>query len=151
MTVLLVGGLVVVMLAVVRPLLSWWTSRSQSILSSPVAVAFMLAMCCAWVTAFLGLQPVFGGLLAGLTMRGRRRPPDADVLHSMDQAGRLLLPLFFIATGLSLDVGTVHGAALTLLMLFIVISAAGKLGAHVRGLSLVRTGAAAIGRHRRTD
>jgi len=127
-TVLLTAGLVVVMLAVVRPLLSWWTGRSQTILSSPVSVAFMLAMCTAWATASLGLQPVFGGFLAGLTMRSRSAPPDADVLHSMDQAGRLLLPLFFVATGLSLDVGAVHGAALTLLMLFIVISAAGKLG-----------------------
>lgn len=127
-TVILAGGLVVMMLTAVRPLLSWWSSRSQSTASSLVPMAFMLAMFSAWVTASLGLQPVFGGFLAGLTMRSRGRPPDADVLHSMEQAGRLLLPLFFIATGLSLDVGAVHGAALTLLVLFIVISAAGKLG-----------------------
>jgi Kef-type K+ transport system membrane component KefB len=127
-TVLLITGFVAVMLAVIRPALSWWTSRSQSILSSPVAVAFMLAMGCAWVTASLGLQPVFGGLLAGLVMRGRHLPPDADVLNSMDQAGRLLLPLFFIVTGLSLDIGAVHGDALALLMLLVAISAAGKAG-----------------------
>lgn len=127
-TILLITGFVVVMLAVVRPALSWWTSRSQSVLSSPVAVAFMLAMGSAWVTASLGLQPVFGGLLAGLVMRGRGAAPDADVLRSMDQAGRLLLPLFFIATGLSLDIGAVHGDALALMLLLIAISAAGKLG-----------------------
>jgi len=127
-TILLTCGFVVVMLAVVRPALSWSTSRSQSILSSPVLIAFMLALGSAWVTASLGLQPIFGGLLAGLAMRGRRMPPDATVLRSMDQAGRLLLPLFFIATGLVLDVGSVHGLALALLMLFIVVSAAGKLG-----------------------
>jgi Kef-type K+ transport system membrane component KefB len=126
-TVLLICGFVAVMLAVVRPALSWWTSRSQSILSSPVLMAFMLAMGGAWVTASLGLQPVFGGLLAGLVMRSRRMPPDADVLRSMDQAGRLLLPLFFIVTGLSLDVGSVHGTALALLGLFIIVSAGGKL------------------------
>lgn len=127
-TILLVSGFVVVMLAVVRPALSWWTSRSQSIVSSPVAVAFILAMGSAWVTASLGLQPVFGGLLAGIAMRGRGRAPDADVVHSMDQAGRLLLPLFFIVTGLSLDIGSVHGDALALLMLLLAIAAAGKLG-----------------------
>jgi Kef-type K+ transport system membrane component KefB len=127
-TILLICGFVLVMLAVVRPALSWWTGKSQSILSSPVLIAFMLAMGSAWVTASLGLQPVFGGLLAGLAMRGRRMPPDADVLRSMDQAGRLLLPLFFVVTGLSLDVGSVHGEALALLLLFIIVSAAGKLG-----------------------
>jgi Kef-type K+ transport system membrane component KefB len=127
-TILLICGFVVVMLAVARPALSWWTGRSQSVLSSPVLIAFMLAMGSAWVTASLGLQPVFGGLLAGVAMRGRRMPPDADVLHSMDQAGRLLLPLFFIVTGLSLDAGTVHGDALALLLLILVVSAAGKLG-----------------------
>jgi Kef-type K+ transport system membrane component KefB len=108
--------------------LSWWTSRSLSVLSSPVAIAFMLAMGSAWVTASLGLQPVFGGFLAGLAMRGRRKPADADVIHSMDQAGRLLLPLFFIVTGLSLNAGAVHGQALVLLVLFIGISAVGKFG-----------------------
>jgi Kef-type K+ transport system membrane component KefB len=117
-----------VMLVAVRPVLSWWTGRSQSILSSPVAAAFVLAMGCAWVTASLGLQPVFGGFLAGLVMRGRRMPADADVLRSMDQAGRLLLPLFFIVTGLSVNIGTVQGMALALLMLLTVVSAAGKLG-----------------------
>jgi|SRR5581483_844317 len=127
-TILLITGFVIVMLAVVRPALSWWTGRSQSILSSPVAVAFVLAMGSAWVTASLGLQPVFGGLLAGMVMRGKGQAPDADVVRSMEQAGRLLLPLFFIATGLSLDIGTVHGDTLVLLMLFITIAAVGKLG-----------------------
>ena len=88
----------------------------------------MLAAASAWLTASLGLQPVFGGFLAGLTVRCPQTPPEADVLHSMDQAGRLLLPLFFIATGLSVDVGTVRGAALALLVPSIVTSAAGKLG-----------------------
>lgn len=126
-TILLICGFVAVMLTVVRPVLSWWASRSQSIVSSPILIAFMLAMGGAWVTASLGLQPVFGGLLAGLIMRARRRPADADVLRSMDQAGRLLLPLFFIVTGLSLNVGTVHGSALVLLVLLVVVSAGGKL------------------------
>ena len=148
-TILLITGFVVVMLAVVRPALSWWTSRSQSVLSSPVAVAFMLAMGSAWVTASLGLQPVFGGLLAGLVMRGRGAAPDADVLRSMDQAGRLLLPLFFIATGLSLDIGAVHGDALALMLLLIAISAAGKLGPAYAASRLCGLERLAVGRHRR--
>jgi Kef-type K+ transport system membrane component KefB len=126
-TLLLITGFVVVMLVAVRPALTWWTHRSGSILSDPVPVAFALAMGSAWVTASLGLQPVFGGFLAGLVMRARNGPPDADVLRSMDQAGSLLLPLFFVVTGLSLNVGAVHADTLILLALILVIAVAGKL------------------------
>jgi Kef-type K+ transport system membrane component KefB len=127
-TVVLIGCFAVIMLVVVRPAVSWWTNRRQSLLSSPVPVAFALAMASAWVTASLGLHPVFGAFLAGLTMRGRNRVPDADVLRAMDQAGGLLLPLFFVVTGLSLNVGAVRGNAFVLLAVIVVIASAGKLG-----------------------
>jgi len=127
-TLLLTVGFVAVMLIVVRPALAWWTSRPQSLLSDPVPVAFALAMASAWVTTMLGLQPIFGGFLAGLTMRARNGAPDADVVRSLEQAGNLLLPLFFIVTGLSLNIDDVHGDALILLALIFVIASAGKLG-----------------------
>jgi Kef-type K+ transport system membrane component KefB len=127
-TLLLTGCFVAFMLAVVRPALTWWTSRSQSLLANPVPLAFALAMASAWVTTTLGLQPVFGGFLAGLTMRNRNGVPDADVVRSLEQAGSLLLPLFFIVTGLSLNIGDVYGDALILLALIFLIASAGKLG-----------------------
>jgi Kef-type K+ transport system membrane component KefB len=71
---------------------------------------------------------VFGGFLAGLVMRPKSGVPDADVLHSLEQAGNLLLPLFFIVTGLSLNIGNVGGSALILLALIVLIASAGKLG-----------------------
>lgn len=126
-TLLLTSGFVAVMLLVVRPVLSWWMRRPQSVMSNPVAIAFVLATGSAWVIASLGLHPVFGGFLAGLTMRGRNAAPDADVLRSMDQAGNLLLPLFFVVTGLSLNVGTVYGDALVLLVVIFILASAGKL------------------------
>lgn len=127
-TLLLIVGFTAGMLLVVRPALSWWTNRQQSVLSSPAPVAFALAMASAWITTVLGLHPVFGGFLAGLTMRGHSTAPDADVLRSMDQAGSLLLPLFFVITGLSLNVGAVRGGGLALLLLTLVMACAGKLG-----------------------
>ncbi len=127
-TLLLTGCFVALMLIVVRPALAWWTSRSQSLLSDPVPVAFALALATAWVTTLLGLQPVFGGFLAGLTMRARNGSPDADVVRSLEQAGNLLLPLFFIVTGLSLNLGDLHGDAFILLALIFLIASAGKLG-----------------------
>jgi Kef-type K+ transport system membrane component KefB len=127
-TLLLTVCFVAIMLFAVRPGLSWWTSRRQSLLSNPVPVAVALAMASAWVTSTLGLQPMFGAFLAGLTMRPRNGVPDTDVLRSLEQAETLLLPLFFVVTGLSLNIGDVRGDALILLVLVFVIASAGKLG-----------------------
>lgn len=126
-TVALTACFVVVMLAVVRPALSRWMNRSQSALSGTLPVAFALATGSAWVTAALGLHPIFGAFLAGLTMRGRNRAPDAEVLRAMDQVGNLLLPLFFVVTGLSLNIGAMGGDAFILLAVLVVIACAGKL------------------------
>jgi Kef-type K+ transport system membrane component KefB len=125
---LLTGGFVAVMLIAVRPALTWWTSRSQSLLSDPMLIAFALAMTSAWVTATLGLQPVFGGFLAGLTMRAGNGVPDADVVSAMEKAAKFLLPLFFIVTGLSLNVGDMYGDALILFVVIVLIASVSKLG-----------------------
>ncbi len=127
-TAALLACFVVVMLVAVRPAVSWWTNRRQSLLSSPVPVAFALALASAWVTAALGLHPIFGAFLAGLTMRGTNRAPEADVLRAMDQAGSMLLPLFFVVTGLSLNIGAMRGDAFPLLLVVVVIACVGKLG-----------------------
>jgi Kef-type K+ transport system membrane component KefB len=118
---------VALMLFGVRPALRWWTGRKASLLSNHVIVAMTLAMGSAWVTAALGLHPIFGAFLAGLTMRGQTGP-HADVLRSMEQAGNLLLPLFFVVTGLSLDISGLGSGALVLLVIIVAISAGGKLG-----------------------
>jgi Kef-type K+ transport system membrane component KefB len=127
-TAALISCFVVVMLVAVRPAVSWWTNRRQSVLSSPVPIAFALALASAWVTGALGLHPIFGAFLAGLTMRGRNGAPDADVLRSMEQTASVLLPLFFVVTGLSLNVGAVRGNAFVVLAVIVVIACAGKLG-----------------------
>lgn len=126
-TVLLTCCFVIVMLMVVRPALSWWASRRPAALPSPVYTALALTMASAWVTTTLGLQPAFGGFLAGLAMRGRNSPPDAELVRSMDQAGNLLLPVFFIVTGLRLTLGPLRGDAILLLAVIVVVASAGKL------------------------
>jgi Kef-type K+ transport system membrane component KefB len=127
-TLVLTVGFVVFMLLVLPRGLSWWTRRSTSILSNPVPLALALALGSAWVTSSLGLQAVFGGFVAGLAMRIGQPEPDAEVLRSLDQAGTLLLPLFFIVTGLSLNIGSLGSEGFILLPLIFVIAAVGKLG-----------------------
>src|SRR6202453_1167087 len=110
-TVALLAGFVVLMLVVVRPALRWWIRRPGTLLSNQVPLALVLVLASAWVTSSLGLHPVFGAFLAGLTMPGRDRDDatDADVLRTMEQAGLLLLPLRFVRTGLAPYIGTMPG------------------------------------------
>jgi Kef-type K+ transport system membrane component KefB len=127
-TLLLTAGFAVVMLLVVRPVLRWWMGQSRFVLSSQLPVALALALGSAWVTASLGLHPVFGGFLAGLTMPSAEGTPDAEVLRPMEEIGSVLLPLFFVVTGLSVNIGTLDGAAVILLVIVCAIASAGKLG-----------------------
>jgi K+:H+ antiporter len=124
----LVSGFAAVMLLAVRPALRWWFSRRRFLLANPLPVALMLALGSAWVTASLGLHPVFGGFLAGLTMPRTEGAPDAEVLRPMEEVGGLLLPLFFVVTGLSLNIGALNAGGFAILALLCVIAIAGKLG-----------------------
>lgn len=126
-TIGLVICFAVVMLAVVRPALAWWMSRSLTAVSGALPAAFALAMASAWVTASLGLHPMFGAFLAGLAMRGRGQRPDAGVMRASGQASGLLLPLFFVVTGLSLNIGAMDGDAFILLAVTVSVACAGKL------------------------
>lgn len=128
LTLLLISCFAVIMLLVVRPALRWWMGRPHSLLSNPLAIALVLALGSGWVTASLGLHPVFGGFLAGLTMPGTDGTPDAEVVRPMEDIGGVFLPLFFIVTGLSLNVGTLGSTALALLAIVCVVASLGKVG-----------------------
>src|SRR6202167_2375811 len=121
-TLVLFGCFVAIMLLVVRPGLGWWMSRRRSVLSNQLPLALALALGSAWVTASLGLHPVFGGFLAGIAMPTADGSRDAEILRPMEEIGGLFLPLFFVVTGLSLD-----GTAFAVLALVCAIAIAGKL------------------------
>jgi K+:H+ antiporter len=124
----LISGFAAVMLLAVRPALRWWFGQRRFLLANPLPVALMLALGSAWVTASLGLHPVFGGFLAGLTMPSTDGAPDAEVLRPMEEVGGLLLPLFFVVTGLSLNIGALNPVGFAMLALLCATGIAGKLG-----------------------
>jgi Kef-type K+ transport system membrane component KefB len=126
-TMLLIACFATIMLLVVRPLLHWWLRRRLAVLSNHLLLALALALGSAWVTASLGLHPVFGGFLAGLAMPSRDGAADAEILQPMQQIADLFLPLFFVVTGLSLNIGAFDGRAFVLLAIVCVAVAAGKL------------------------
>jgi Kef-type K+ transport system membrane component KefB len=126
-TLALLAAFVAVMFVVVRPALRWWLGRPASVLTNPVPVALALALGSAWVTSALGLHAVFGGFLAGMVMPRRDGVPDIDVLRPMEQTADLLLPLFFVTTGLSFNIGTLEGHGLALLALLLAAAIGGKV------------------------
>jgi K+:H+ antiporter len=128
LTVLLLCAFAAAMLSAVRPLLRWWMGRRISVLSSKLPIALLLALTSAWVTASLGLHPVFGGFLAGLTMPSLDGKPDDEVLRPLEQVAGLLLPLFFVVTGLSVNIGKLDADAFVVLAIVVAVACAGKLG-----------------------
>jgi Kef-type K+ transport system membrane component KefB len=70
---------------------------------------------------------VFGGFLAGITMPTVDGSRDAEILRPMEEISGLFLPLFFVVTGLSLNVGSLDGTAFAVLALVCAIAIAGKL------------------------
>ncbi|QDQ10093.1 cation:proton antiporter [Streptomyces spectabilis] len=123
----LLAVFVALLFLVVRPLLARWLRRSGVLRAHQLTLALGLALGSAWVTAEIGLHAVFGGLLAGIVMPRGDGVPDADVLRPMEESAGLLLPLFFVTTGLSFDVGTLDGHGGVLLVLVLTVAALGKL------------------------
>jgi Kef-type K+ transport system membrane component KefB len=123
-----VAALVLGLVLIARPLLRWWLDRPQALLVDQVPVAVILAMACAWAASRAGIDVIFGGFLAGLIMPRRDGTPDADVLRQIDRVGSLLLPLFFVVTGLSLKLDSIGARVLVIGLVLLVVAIAGKLG-----------------------
>lgn len=145
----LLAAFTVFVLGVVRPGLRWWLERPATLLSNPVPIALAFALGSAWVTESLGLHAVFGGFLAGLAMPRRDGAPNADVLRPMEQTSGMLLPLFFVTTGLSVDIATLGADGFGLLGLILLVAIAGKAApaygvARLRGLDTQQSALVAV-------
>ncbi|MFF2776519.1 cation:proton antiporter [Streptomyces sp. NPDC058052] len=119
-----------VMLFAVRPLLGWWTRRPGVTAAHRVPVAVSVALASAWATNALGLHVIFGALLAGIIMpRLPDGSPDARLLGPLQDAGGLLLPMFFAISGMAVVLGGLHGSDLLILAVICVAAVVGKVGA----------------------
>jgi Kef-type K+ transport system membrane component KefB len=121
---------VVIGVVVVRPLLRKWLLRPTAEPANYVPVAVTVAMASAWVTAALGLHAIFGAFFAGVIMpRQENDESAADLLRPVFQTGKLLLPIFFMVAGLSVNIGSLRGADWAVLGIVLVVAVLGKLGA----------------------
>jgi Kef-type K+ transport system membrane component KefB len=121
---------VVAMFYVVRPFLAWIVSRMaarerwHALIMAVVAGTFVSA----YTTTWAGIHAIFGAFLFGFIMP--REPALALGEHlrrPMDNLAVVLLPVFFIVTGLGVDIGGLTARNYVELALILVVACAGKL------------------------
>jgi Kef-type K+ transport system membrane component KefB len=145
-------GFALVLLFGIRPLMrAALTSRlaARNDGKLPQLLVIVGLMLSAWVTTRLGFQPVFGSFAFGAII-----PKDAilkaapEVPLLIEQAGKLLVPVFFVTTGLSVDLSSLGAGGYLEALLLIAVACAGKFGGSAGAALLVgfdRRRSAAIG------
>lgn len=102
---------VLLMLRVVRPFLQRLGDRysSKESLSKPVvAIFFITLLVSAYATEFIGIHALFGAFLAGAVMPSNISFRNVFIEKVEDVALVLLLPLFFVFTGLRTQIGLLN-------------------------------------------
>jgi Kef-type K+ transport system membrane component KefB len=93
----------------------------------PVLLGGMLAS--AWIAQVIGIHSLFGAFLFGLIIPVDWAYRKAFIARVEDVAGVLLLPVFFVITGLRTQIGALqHGSDWLLCLVIIVVAVAGKFG-----------------------
>ncbi|MFT3826121.1 MAG: cation:proton antiporter [Chitinophagaceae bacterium] len=131
-TIALVVSYVLLMLLVVRPLvkkLYHSYTRKGAISKAMMAIVFMVLLLSAYLTEIIGIHALFGAFMAGVIM-----PPEMNFRQLIvdkieDVSMVLLLPLFFVFTGLRTQIGLLNSGTLWLVCgLIILVAIAGKFG-----------------------
>jgi Kef-type K+ transport system membrane component KefB len=121
---------VALMFLVVRPLVArlvWrWAAMERWSLLLAVLCAGVFAS--SWLTSWIGIHQIFGAFLFGFVLP--REPARVLAVHlrrPLDDVSLILLPVFFIVTGLGVDLGSLTGGDCLALLLVIGVACAGKL------------------------
>lgn len=126
----LVAIYVLIMIKIVRPFLKrigdLHTSREN--LSKPiVAIFFLTLVISAYTAEIIGIHALFGAFLAGAIMPDNIQFRNIFIEKVEDIALVLLLPLFFVFTGLRTQIGLLNDGNLWLItLLIIVVAVVGK-------------------------
>ncbi|MFE9762916.1 cation:proton antiporter [Streptomyces sp. NPDC005808] len=131
------------MLLVVRPLVARlvWRWAAAERWSALLAVLCAGALGSSVLTTFIGIHAIFGAFLFGFVMpREPTRVLAEHLRKPMDNVSVVLLPVFFIVTGLGVNLGSLTGGDYIALVLIITCACLGKLigaivPARIAGLS----------------
>lgn len=121
---------VCVMLWVVRPALRYLAARfGRQALPYAAVLGATGALTSAYVTSEIGLHAIFGAFVFGLIMpRGKEfESLRTAALPTLEHVSSLLLPIYFVVTGLTVDVTQLSGTAALQMVLIIVVACACKI------------------------
>ena len=130
-TILLAIVFVTVMLVLVRP----WMNRviqlqmAKGNQKAAVSLVFFILLISAWIAEVIGIHALFGAFLAGVIM-----PHDTPIRQLLtdrleDVSVLLLLPIFFVFTGLRTHIGLLNQGDLWIVAgMIMLVAVAGKLG-----------------------
>lgn len=110
-TIIMAVGYVFVLLKVVRPFLKRIGDlhASHENLSKPVvAIFFLVLILSAYTTEIIGIHALFGAFMAGTIMPDNQKFKKLFIEKVEDVALVLLLPLFFVFTGLRTQIGLLN-------------------------------------------
>jgi len=121
---------VIVMMQVVRPFLErvGELKNSRSSLSKPVVAIFLLTLIIsAYATEVIGIHALFGAFMAGAIMPDNTKFRNIFIEKVEDVSVILLLPLFFVFTGLRTEIGLISDPYLLKVTgLIILVAVVGK-------------------------
>jgi Kef-type K+ transport system membrane component KefB len=125
---LAIGGGVayaLVMVVIAKPRLkvfARWTQRDGEVTRQTLLFVLVALMLCAWFTDFIGIYAVFGSFILGTVMP---RGSFAQQVHAQTEVltTSLLLPIFFVFSGLNTQIGLVNTPQLWLITAAIVVIA----------------------------
>ncbi|MEU5543942.1 cation:proton antiporter [Streptomyces sioyaensis] len=123
------AALLLVLVYGVRPGLVWLFAPERRWSGSALihAVLVVGVLLCAWATEAMGLHAVFGAFAFGAVVP--RTSIDAtapEVPERIEQTSLFLLPVFFIVTGLSVNLGGLGGEGLLILLAVLIVACVGK-------------------------
>ncbi len=129
--VILTAVFAAIMFGVVRPLLrrlNDWYRRVGRLTPDILSVVLIGILVSAFVTEMIGIHAIFGAFVFGAVMP-RKDAADLthEILERLEQVSvLLLLPLFFVVTGLSTNIGSITGSGLWQLALILLVAVGGK-------------------------
>jgi Kef-type K+ transport system membrane component KefB len=110
-TILLAAGYVLVMLQVVKPVLKRigdYYSYREGLTKPVVALFFVILMLSSYATEVIGIHALFGAFMAGVIMPANTSFRNIFIEKVEDVSLVLLLPLFFVFTGLRTQIGLLN-------------------------------------------
>ena len=129
-TIFMAVGYVFVMMKIVRPFLKRVGDlhSSRENLDKPVvAIFFIVLLLSSYVTEVIGIHALFGAFVAGVIMPDNQKFKQIFIEKVEDVALVLLLPLFFVFTGLRTQIGLLNDPYLWMICgLVILVAVTGK-------------------------